>query len=139
MKDSFDVMADVISLIDKPEVTNLIDGSIWSNARPDNSSKTDIVVGCSAPSNEQRQVSYGYVNIYVPVMAALDGAGKPLVGYGKMKTLGKVVSQLLDTQFGDTFQVVVEEAPDIERDTDGSLFVHISFQYSSYQTDYKNI
>ncbi len=139
MKDTFDVMADVISLLNQPEFTALVDGAIWANARPNNSAKTDVVVGCSAPSNDHTQVSYGFVNIYVPEKEIPNGAGQLVPHYEKMRELCKAALPLLDTQFRYSFQLEVETSGEIEQDADNSWFVHIGFKYTSIQTNYQNI
>jgi hypothetical protein len=45
MKDCFDAVIDVRSLLNVPALTGAISGAIWPFIRPNNSNKVDVVIG----------------------------------------------------------------------------------------------
>lgn len=141
MKDGFDLVTDLRSLVNVPEITGLIDGKIYNSFRPNNSNKTDIVVNSITISNTQDQIGYGNINIYVPALSAPDGIGgqQQVPDMAKMNSLCKSVTPLVETQFRNTFRTEVEDAGNIYQDTDGSWFVNIRIKYYSIQNNYQNI
>jgi hypothetical protein len=141
MKDTFDVITDVRSLLNVPAVTDLVTGKIWADSRPNNSGKIDLVVNCNAITNTATQIGYGNVNGYVPSLSVPDGKGgmQQSPDYAKMSSLCKAISPFIDTQFRETFHTEVEDAGKVFQDTDGSWFFNISFKYYSIQDNYQNI
>lgn len=140
MKDAFDVMTDVRSLINVPAFSSLITGGIWPNNRPNNSTKIDVVVGVASVSNTQIQRAYGNVNIYVPTISTPDGKGgqQQTPDYAKMNALCKAAIPLLDVQYKQTFELEVDQAGSIFQDTDGSWFINIPYNYRSYNKEFNN-
>lgn len=133
MKDSFDVTADVISLINVPVIKNLITGDIYADDRPDGSVLIDIVVNCFGTTNSAIQKASPNVNIYAP---NLPSGRKDSV---KLRSIAKALMPLLDTQFKATFHTDVEDSGSLIRDTDGGWFYNIPINYYSIQTNFKNI
>lgn len=141
MKDSFDIIKDIRSLISVTAITSQLTGSIWSDFRPDNrQAKSDIVVNSLGITNEAMQVGYAYVNVYVPkTTQVIDGVSQLYPDQLKMIQMGKLLTPLLDTQWKSTFHTEVEDPGTTVKDTDGSYFVSIRVKYYSLQENYKNI
>ncbi len=136
MKDNFDMVQDIRSLINVPAITSLIDGKIYPNIRPDNSQKADLVVNGLGVTNTQQQIGSGNINGYVP---KINQGGILVADQARLKTLGKAIVDLVDGVYKDSFRVYVEDTPEIVRDTDGSYFVNIGFKYYSIQEEFKTI
>jgi hypothetical protein len=141
MKDGFDLVTDLRGLVNVPDITALIDGKIYPNIRPNNSTKTDIVINSVTINNSQDQIGYGNVNVYVPTIAGASGNGgqQQFPDYAKMNAICKAITPYVETQYRDTFRTEVEAAGNIYQDTDGSWFINIRIKYRSIQTDYQNI
>jgi hypothetical protein len=133
MKDCFDVTSDVISLINVPEVLAEINGKIYADDRPDGSQAIDIVVNCLGINNTQNQNGSGNVNIYAKNLDS--GRPNSIV----LRRLCRLISLCLDGQYRDTFNVSILDAGIVYKDTDGSHFVNIPFNYRSIQTNFKKI
>lgn len=140
MKDGFDVVNDVRSLINLPAVTGQINGKIWPDIRPNNSKKTDIVINCNSISNSVDQIGFGNVNIYVPTITeTVDGVQWTKPDHYRLNSLCKLIAPYIDAQWRETFRTEVEDSGNIFQDTDGSWFVNIGFKYYSLQSNYQNI
>jgi beta-galactosidase/beta-glucuronidase len=141
MKDAFDIIKDIRSLINVQAVTSLLTGAIWSDFRPDNRQlKSDIVVNSLGITNTQMQVGFANVNVYVPKsQQTIDGVSQLYPDQAKMLQMGKLLVPLLETQWRDTFHTEVEDPGTTVKDTDGSYFISIRVKYYSVQDNYKNI
>jgi hypothetical protein len=141
MKDGFDLVTDIRSLINIPEITGLIDGKIYPNLRPDNSTKTDIVINSTTINNTQNQIGYGNINVYVPTISVANGNGgqQQFPDQAKMNTMCKAITPYVESQYRATFRTEVQDAGNIYQDTDGSWFINIRLKYRSLQDNYKNI
>jgi hypothetical protein len=141
MKDGFDLVTDIRSLVNVPTVLALINGKIYSSLRPNNSTKTDIVINGTTISNTQDQIGYGNVNIYVPgIMAANGNGGQQLFpDMAKMSSLCKAITPFVETQFRTSFRTEVQDAGNIYQDTDDTWFVNIRIKYMAIQNNYQNI
>ncbi|WP_158797673.1 hypothetical protein [Pedobacter sp. L105] len=141
MKDGFDVAADIISLINIPEITGLIDGKIYADVRPSKSNKIDIVVKSLGITNAWNQAGSGTVNVYVPALSETqpDGSVQLLPDQDTLSSLCKAITPYLDTQYKPSFNTQVTAAGNLVQDTDGSWFVSITFSYYSIQTNFKNL
>lgn len=140
MKDGFDVVNDVRSLINIPTITSQIDGKIWPDMRPNNRVKTDIVINCNSISNSVDQIGFGNVNIYVPgITETVDGQQWKKPDHYRLNSLCKLILPYIETQWRETFRTEVEDSGNIFQDTDGSWFVNIGFKYYSLQSNYQNI
>jgi hypothetical protein len=133
MKDSFDVTADIISLIDIPAIKAMITGGIYADARPDNSELIDIVVNCFGINNIAIQKASPNINIYAP---NLPSGSKDLI---KLRAIAKAIFPLIDTQFKETFHTDVDDAGTLSKNSDGTWFYNIPVNYYSVQTNFKNI
>lgn len=133
MKDSFDVPADIITLINVPAITNLITGGIYADDRPDDSKLIDIVVNCFGVTNRWNQKSSPNVNIHAP---NLPSGRKDSVS---LRRIAKAIIPLLESQNRPTFQTDVEDGGEALQDRDGNWFYNIPVNYYSIQEKYKNI
>lgn len=133
MKDSFDVVTDVFSLIDLPAIKSLINGDIYSNDKPSGSTKVDIVVNSLGVTNRQMQRGSANVNIHSPNTQSGRADSISLI------TIAKALIPYLDSQYRDTFYTEVDDGGTLMRDTDGSWFYNIPINYYSIQNNYQNI
>jgi hypothetical protein len=133
MKDSFDVMTDIISLFDVDAFKANITGKIYSNDKPAGSKLIDVVVNCPGVTNAQVQKSFPNVNIHAPNLAS----GRP--DAITLRKVAKAIFPYLDTQFTDTFHTNIEDGGGLIQDTDGSWFYNIPINYYSVQTNFKNL
>jgi hypothetical protein len=133
MKDGFDVVTDIRSLINVPAILSMIDGKVYPDVRPSNSKTTDIVVNSLGVTNRVFQKGTANVNIYVP---NLD-FGMP--NHTKLNAICKALKPLLESQFKLTFNTSIEDPGTLLQDADGSWFVSIQVNYYSMQDDYQNI
>jgi len=133
MKDAFDVVADVISLIDVPAVRSLLTGSIHADNRPDGSKLIDVVVNCFGTTNNWQQKSTPNINIYVP---NLPSGKKDSI---KLRVIAKAVLPLVESQYRETFQTDVDNSGNSIQDPDGNWFYNIPVNYYSIQEKFKNV
>jgi len=140
-KDTFDIVTDVIGLINTPEVLALLSGG-----RIDPSVKTTgpevrgIVVNALGITNSSEQKGAGNVNCYVPaIISTINGKSVSLPNQQVLSTLAKVIKPLIDGQRMPHFESWVDEMPILLKDTDGSYFVNIAFSYQASQNNFKNI
>lgn len=66
MKDCFDVVEDIKSLINIPAVTSQISGVIYTDEKLSGSDKVDIVINSFSITNTINQVASANVNVYAP-------------------------------------------------------------------------
>jgi len=139
MKDGFDVVTDVSALLRVQPITSQlgVGGNIFPDFRPDGrADKIDIVVNTTGIINSQMQIGYANVNIYKP---AVTVGGKAQADQAGLRSLCKLVQPYLDGIWAHSFHTEIEEAGQIERDTDGSYFANITVKYYSLNTEFKNI
>ncbi len=130
MKDVFDMVTDVRSLLNVPALTSLIDGGIYPSIRPDGSTKCDVVINGLGITQNQDQAGAGNINIYVPKIKA----GTLMVpDQARMSAIGKAVMPLIDGIYKSTFRVFLDGPALPIQDTDGSYFVNIQYKYYSIQ------
>lgn len=140
MKNAFDIITDVISLIKVPEVTDRIDGKVWPFVRPDNRNKTDITVGLLAGTNEWLQEATVNIRIHTPgISATYDGKVQNMPDYMTFNALSKIILPLIEGQYRETFYTIVDDPGEPIKDNDGSTFYRIRLHYYSIQSNYKNI
>jgi hypothetical protein len=135
MKDVFDMVTDVRSLVNVSAITSLINGKVFPSIRPDGRSAiADIVVNGLSITNTQQQIGSGNVNGYVPKVE-VDGVMVP--DQTKLSELGKAIATNIDNAYRNTFRVFVDGGAEPMRDTDGSYFVNVPFKYYSIQDNYQ--
>lgn len=135
MKDVFDMVTDVRSLVNVSAITSLINGKVFPSIRPDGRSLiADVVVNGLSITNTQQQIGSGNVNGYVPKIE-VDGAKVP--DQAKLSQLGKAIASAIDGKYMESFRVFVDGGAEPMRDTDGSYFVNVPFKYYSIQEDYQ--
>lgn len=141
MKNTFDMMTDVRSLINVASITSLINGGIWIEKKPDNSEKVDLVINAITISNDQFQVGAGNVNIHSPtVLQTVNGKQSKFPDYAKLSILVKELEAVLDAKYKLSFSTEVgDRSGKIYEDDDGSFFANVPFIYRSYNKNYKNI
>lgn len=143
MKDSFDMVTDVRSLINVPAVTELLEeGKIYPHVRPTGrSGKMDIVVNALGVNNAQMQQGTTNINIYVPSIKATqeDGSIQYLPDYVRLNALMKIVQPLVESQYRETFNTEVTDPGTLMQDADGSWFVSMQLTCRSFQKNYQNI
>lgn len=135
MKDSIEIMKEVMSLIRLPEIEGSITGEIWPHSKPSGRGElTDIVVSCFTLNNKQIQTANVNINIHVP---NLKDTGLPnLRRFGELAYL---LLPFLDNQNKSDFYTWVENPGVIINEKDGSHFLNIVVKYNSIQSNYKNI
>lgn len=137
MKDVFDMVTDVRSLVNVPSITGQINGRVFPNMRPDGRSEfADLVVNGISITNTQQQIGSGNVNGYVPAILV---DGEKVADQAKLSAIGKSITGLIDGQYRDSFRVFAEDGSELMQDTDGSYFVNVPFKYYSIQENYKHI
>lgn len=136
MKDVFDMVTDVRSLINIPAITNLIDGKVYPSIRPDGSVKSDIVVNGLNITNTQDQIGSGNINVFVP---KISSGGVLVNDQARIMSICKAISSYVNDQYRASFRLKVMGASSLERDTDGSYFGNIRYKYYSLQSDFKQI
>lgn len=136
LKDAFDLVTDVIALVNVPAVTSLITGKVHPNIRPDGSNLSDLVVTSTGVIYDQIQTGYGYVNIYVPKTIV---NGKMVTDQIKLKELANVITPLINNQFRNSFSTKIDQPAKLFKDTDGSHFASIKVKYTSIRENYEHI
>lgn len=140
MKGEFDVAQDVRSLINIEAVTSLITGKIYPFVRPDNSTKTDIVI---RPINcNNRQIQEADVNIKIHA-ASVTAPGATQVDYfpdyTDLITIVNIILPLVNDQYRDGFDTEIDFTDGPIEDRDGSFFYLIRVIYRHFQNNYNNI
>jgi hypothetical protein len=142
MKDSFDMVTDVRSLINVPAITSVLgEGKIYPHRRPaGRSEKMDIVVNALGVNNAQYQTGTANINIYAPSIKATqeDSSVQYLPDYVKLNGLVKMVLPLVDSQYKPTFNTEVTDPGTLLQDADGNWFMSLQLAYRSIQ-DNNNI
>ena len=140
MKDGFDIVTDIRSLINIPSITGLITGKIWPTELPSGRTETDIAINSLGITNTQDQIGHGNVNIHAPnLIETVGGKSYPMPNQALLNSISKAVTPYLDGQYRPSFRTKVEEAGQLLQDTDGSWFVNIRVKYYSLQTDFKHV
>lgn len=140
MKNGFDVVVDVESLLNVPELTNTIDGKIWRQIRPSGSKKTDLVIGYLFGDNEQIQTAIVNIRIHVPSLSIkVDGVKTEYPNQDELNRLAKLVEKLVDYKSGLTFWTDVSEPGELFTNTDGTYFSRVQVEYHSFQDSFKRI
>jgi hypothetical protein len=133
MKDVFDMVSDIRSLVNVPELTSLIDGKVYSSIRPDGSKMVDVVVNGLHITQTYDQIGSGNINIYVPKKDF--GDGRMETDQARMSSLGKIVSGLIKCVYASTFRVFLDEQAKPVKDADGNYYVNIRYKYYSIQNE----
>lgn len=142
-KDCFDMVEDVFTLINVPQIVSVIDGKIYQWLRPQNENKTDIVVSALFLLNEY--IQRGVVNIRVhspnqilnlPNKQEIDNTQPNQIEFARVSEL---VMPLLDGQHRSTFYTEINTPTQLFRQKDGSWVAAIKLNYYSIQDDYTNI
>ena len=143
MKTGLEMVDDVYSLINKPEVKALINGMIAKHRRPKASKRKDIVVGSLALSAFQLQQGITNVNIHIPNLKGwdtLDGiADDQQPDSATFKAITSVIVPLLDAQYKETFHTAVMDAPNLGQDSDGTWYMNIRVNYYAVINNFKNL
>jgi hypothetical protein len=139
MRDSFDITIDVSTMLDVPAIRTLIgtDGEIYQSERPSGrTDKTDIVVNAWGITNDALQKGSGNINIYAP---GIISGHSMVADQAKLLSISRAIYPLIDSQYRTNYQTWIEYSATIMRDTDGSWFVNMPFEYQSVQDNFKNI
>jgi hypothetical protein len=132
----FDVWADMISLIDVPEVNNLLTGKIWSLQKPGGRSHlSDIVVKTLFVSWAQIQHSIVIINIHCP---EITSNGKIVGDQITLNKIAKAMAPLLDDQHRSTFWTEID-AQRLSKTLDNKLMYVFRVHYYHLALEYKNI
>jgi len=135
MKDCFDIVSDVVSLIDVPAVHSVITGKIWKHFMPGNREASDIIVKTLFCSNDA--IQHGIVNVKIHCPEILSG-GQWIGDLKAMNTISEVLTQLLDNRYAESFWLDIDRQ-NVSRTLDGKSMYVIRLHYYSYNAEYKNI
>ncbi|WP_183560686.1 hypothetical protein [Mucilaginibacter sp. SP1R1] len=142
MKNGFDMVTDVRSLINVPAVLDLIDGEIYPDARPTGRQfMTDIVVNSLGVNNAVFQKGTPNINIYAPNMITTqpDGSVQQLPNYVRLSEIVKAITTCVETQYRETFNTEITDPGTLLQDADGNWFASMQLAYQSIQSNYQNI
>ncbi|WP_231492205.1 hypothetical protein [Pedobacter sp. Leaf170] len=143
MRTGIDIVKDVKSLLEVPELTSLIDGKIWMFNRPQNSDKTDITIGVLASDNDWMQQATINIRIHAKNPALTfpgsNSVDNTMPNLQVFEPLIKKVCELTDTQFKSKFNTSVANAGELYRQNDGSYVALVQLDYYSIQENFKNI
>lgn len=141
MKDGFDVVKEVISLINVPAVTSQISGKIWPHMMPGGLKTVNIVVGVMLVNNEFIQYSPVNIRVHAPNVEITQANGTIYRGPDlvTLNKIVKIISPLVDTQWKFDFWTEIVGAGTIFQDSDGSWFSLIKVDWRHLQSNYKNI
>ena len=143
MKDCFDMMNDVESILKVPQLTDVLDGKIWQITMPDFgplNKKTNICLG-TLPMRH-RKIAIGTVNIRIyapPLQSTSNGQIAWLPDQAKYKMLSDIIVPLIDGHYGLDFNTSLADDAALIKDTDGSYFYHIPVEYMHFDSDYNNL
>lgn len=141
MKDGFDMVTDVRSLINVPAVLALIDGKIYPDTRPTGRLlKVDIVINSLGVNNSQFQKGTPNINIYAPNLKTTQEDGSVQYGpnYAKLVALKNAIRPLVEAQWKATFRTEVTDPGTLLQDADGSWFISMQLSYESYNKQFNN-
>lgn len=142
MKTGLDMVLDGLSLIDVPEVNELIDGVVIALKRPFDSDKTDVVVNSLSLSNRPLQEGTFNVNIHCPNLKNVkygNTADTKTADIVKMKAISDVIIPLLECRWMEDFHTDIEVPPEPIQDNDGTWYLNIRVNYYSSANNYQNI
>ncbi|WPU91794.1 hypothetical protein SNE25_20975 [Mucilaginibacter sabulilitoris] len=142
MKNSFDMVTDVRSLINVAAVTTLLEGgNIYPDARPTGrAGKIDIVVNALGINNLPFQKGTPNINVYAPNVKTTqpDGSVQYLPNYVKLNVITKAIIPLVEAQYRETFNTQITDPGTLLKDADGNWFVSMQLGYESYNKYYNN-
>lgn len=142
MKTEFDMVTDIIGVIDVPAIKSLINGVIIGFNRPKSSKKSDVVVTSLALTNEPLQEGIANINVHFPNLGNIsfdNVADNTQPDSVNIDQVCKAIIPLINGKDFETFSIFIDEPPMITRDNDGGWFGNIRAYYNSFQNDYKNI
>lgn len=141
MKTAIQMAQDVYRLINVDLIKNIITGRINLFERPKNSNNQDVVVGTLALTSDQLQVGVVNVNLHFPNLnVTIDGSvDDTQPDIGNMIAVGNVIISLLKDVNGYDFKLGVSFPGIPIRDVDGTWFLNIRINYSSFQQNFTNI
>jgi len=94
-------------ILNVPDVTNVISGSIYKQKRPIDSSAEDVVIGCLPTVNSQIQRAVANVNIHVSNLGISGDNSQP--NFARLRELTTLVISKLSDQYKDSFWFDVEQ------------------------------
>ncbi|MFC4213483.1 hypothetical protein ACFOWA_19980 [Pedobacter lithocola] len=143
MKTGLEVVRDIRSLMNIPEITNNISGKIYDFWLPQNATGENVAISVLAIDNEKIQSSFVNVNIYAPNLkinlvnnTGIDNTQPNLL---RFDFLANLIIPFLDSQFKYDFHTWVDSPPIPMRNTDGGWFLNIKVNYQHIQNNFKNI
>jgi len=143
MKTGIDIVKDVKSLLDVPELTTQIDGKIWLFNRPQSSTKKDITISLLTSNNEWQQNAVVNIRIHAqnpPLsFAGSKNIDNTMPDIDSFEPLIKIVCSLTDTQWKSKFRTFVTNAGELFRQPDGNFVALVQLDYYSIQENFKNI
>lgn len=140
-KDGFDIVTDVMNLINVPSILALLEGGqIDPSVKTTSSSVKGIVVSSLGITNAAEQVGNGNINCYAPpIISTIDDKSVLLPDQSALSTLAKAISPLVDGYRGSNFECWITTMPTVMQDTEGGYFANLQFEYRSSQYNLKNI
>ena len=135
MKNGFDIVTDVRTLINVDIVNSLITGKIYPFVRPAGRDRLiDIVIGLLNSDNEQTQEADVNIRLHAPsIKVVINESEQYVPDYATFTSLTDILTSLLDEQYRETFFTEVDIPGDIIQDTDGTFFCLIRVTYRSIQ------
>lgn len=115
MKTTIDLVNILYELINVPAVKSLINGGVYKNERPVNSSLQDVVIGSTTVDNEAFQNGVGYINIHHP---------GPMPGHLFFKNASEAIIPLVKAHYErNEYHLLVTNVAGPMRQMDGDGFV----------------
>lgn len=142
MKTGLEMIYDCFSILDVPEVRDIINGDIYFLERPKNSVLEDIVINALPITNDQLQKGVFNVNIHIPNLenVVINGeADETQPNIVKLMTVNKVVVELLADVVGESFHFSAQNGGYPIRDSDLTWYMNIRVDYYAVQPNFTNI
>lgn len=142
MKTEIDMVNDVYSLINKPEVKALIDGVIIKYQRPKGSKKKDIVVGSLTLGNRTLQAGMCNIHIHAPNLqnVKFDGiTDDQQPDLASLNAISAAIYPLLEARWMDGYHTDFDSASKPYQEPDGTWRVTLRINYYATTNEFKNI
>lgn len=127
MKSSFDILDSLYRLVNKPIVTEIISGKIYSGNIPDSDQKENITIKTLNNPNQYLQVGYINLNIHIKEIQS----GRP--NLAKFKEILNVIIPLVEDVKDGTFTFQIDDDKGVfkNKELDNMYFYNLKLKFQT--------
>lgn len=131
MKTTLDITTILFQLLNSSPIKTAINGGIYKDNRPANSTKEDVVVNAITIDADNAQRAAGNVNIHVPSINTSDG---PQPNHGRLSSLATITVGVIKEAYGEAYNLWVENQNLIKEPNADSWYVNFRIRFKFHNT-----